>query len=105
MQVKLRVVEHRTETSFMKMKREAELQVESLRLGEEMGKADARVRIYDQEKLETKVPSEKFAEETGETRKHTWGGPLLIEQRDQKKNFVILKDSYQRDKKTLLKRV
>ena len=39
-QEKLGVAELRTEASFMKKKREAELQAESLRLGEEMTKAE-----------------------------------------------------------------
>ena len=47
-QEKLRVAELRTEASFMKKKREAELQAESLRLEEEMTKAEARVKIYEQ---------------------------------------------------------
>ena len=37
----------------------------------------------------------------GKTRKHTWDGPLLTEQRDQRKNYVILRDRHQRDKKTV----
>ena len=99
---KLRVAELRTEASFMKKKREAELQAESLRLEEEMTKAEARVKIYEQEKLEAKVQSEKLVvtEESGKTRKCTWDGPLLTEQRDQRKNYVILRDRHRRDKKT-----
>ena len=56
-QEKLRVAKLRTEASFMKKKREAELQAESLRLEEEMVKAEARAKIYEQEKLEAKVQS------------------------------------------------
>ena len=49
MQEKLRVAELRTEASFMKKKREAELQAESLSLEEEeMAKDEARVKIYEQ---------------------------------------------------------
>ena len=55
MQEKLRVAELRTDASFMKKKREAELQAESLRVKEEMVKAGARVKIYEQGKLEAKV--------------------------------------------------
>ena len=101
-QEKLRVAELRTEASFMKKKREAELQAESLRLEEEMVKAEARVKIYEQEKLEAKVQSENLVvtEESGRTRKYTWDGPLLTEQRDQRKNYVILRDRHRRDKKT-----
>ena len=54
---KLRVAELRTEASFIKKKREAELQEESFRLEKEMAKAEARVKIYEQEKLEAKVRS------------------------------------------------
>ena len=102
MQEKLRVAELRTEASFMKKKREAELQAESLRLEEEMAKAEARVKIYEQEKLEAKVQSEKLVvtEDSGRTRKYTWDGPLLTEQRDQRKNYVIPRDRHQRNKKT-----
>ena len=102
MQEKLRVAEIRTEASFMKKKRETELQAKSLRSEEEMAKAEAIVKIYEQEKLEAKVQSEKLVvtEESGKTRKYTWDGPLLTEQRDQRKNFVILRDRHQRDKKT-----
>ena len=80
----------------MKKKREAELQAESLRLEEEMVKAEARVKIYEQEKLEAKVQSEKLVvtEESGKTRKYTWDDPLLTEQRDQRKNYVILRDRH-----------
>ena len=46
-QEKLRVAELRTEASFMMKKREAELEAESLRLEEEMAKAEARVKIYE----------------------------------------------------------
>ena len=39
-------------------------------------------------------------EESGKTRKCTWNGPLLTEQRDQTKNYVTLRDWHRRDKKT-----
>ena len=101
-QEKLRVAELKTEASFMKKKREAELQAELLRPEEEMAKAEARVKTYEEEKLEAKVQSEKLVvtEESGKTRKCTWDGPLLTEQRDQRKNYVILRDRHRRDKKT-----
>ena len=72
-QEKLRAVELRTEASFLKKKREAELQAESLRLEEEIAKAEARVRIYEQEKLKAKVQSDKLVVtgESGKTRKYT----------------------------------
>ena len=47
-QEKLRVAELKTEAPFMKKKRGAELQAESLRLEEEMAKDEARVKIYEQ---------------------------------------------------------
>ena len=67
-----------------------------------MAKAEARVKIYEQKKLEAKVQSEKLVvtEESGKPRKFTWDGRLLTEQRDQRKNYVILKDRHQRNKKT-----
>ena len=86
----------------MKKKRTAELQAESLRIEEKLAKAEARVKIYEQEKLEAKVQSEKLVvtEESGKTRKCTWDGLLLTEQKDQMKNYVILRDKHQRGKKT-----
>ena len=47
------------------------------------------------------MPSEKLAvtEEPGKTTKNTLDGLLLAEQRDQK-NYGILRDSHQRDRKT-----
>ena len=45
-QEKLRVTELRREASFMKKKREAELQAESPRLEQEMAKTEARLKIY-----------------------------------------------------------
>ena len=101
-QEKLRVAELRTEPSFMKKKREAELQAESLKIEEKLAKAEARVKIYEQEKLEAKVQSEKLVvrEESGKTRKYTRDGTLLMEQEDQRKSYVILRDRHQRDKKT-----
>ena len=56
-QEKLRAAQLRTEASFMKKKKEAELQAESLRLEEEMAKAEAKVKTYEQDKLEAKVRS------------------------------------------------
>ena len=57
----------------MKKKKKAELQAESLRLEEEMANAQARVKIYEQDKLEAQVQSEKLVvtEESGKTRKYT----------------------------------
>ena len=91
----MRVAELRTKASFRKKKREAESQA----------KAEARVKIYDQEKLEAKVQNEKLVvtEESGKTirvRNYTWNGPLLTEQRNQRKNWMIWRDRHQRDKKT-----
>ena len=45
-QEKLRVTELRREASFMKKKKEAELQAESFRLEQEMAKTEARLKIY-----------------------------------------------------------
>ena len=100
-QEKLREAELRTEASFIKKKREAELQAQSFRLEEEMAKAEAKVKIYEEEKLDARVQSEKLVvtEEPGKTSKYTWDGPLLTEQRDQRKNYVILRDRHQRDMK------
>ena len=101
-QENLRVAELRIEVSFMKKKREAELQAGSLKLEEEMENAKTRVKISEQGKLEVKVQSEKMVltEESGKTRKQIWDGPLLAEHKDQGKNYVILRDKHQRDKKT-----
>ena len=70
-QENLRVAELRIEVSFMKKKREAELQARSLKLEEEMENAKTRVKISEQGKLEVKVQSEKMVltEESGKTRK------------------------------------
>ena len=70
-QENLRVAELRIEVSFMKKKREAELQEGSLKLEEEMENAKTRVKISEQGKLEVKVQSEKMVltEESGKTRK------------------------------------
>ena len=48
------------------------------------------------------MQSEKFVltEEPEQIRKYTWYDPLLIKQRDQRKNYVILKGRHQRDKKS-----
>ena len=54
-QEKLRVAELRTEASFMKKKREAELKAELLRLEEKMAKVEARMKIYEQEKIQANV--------------------------------------------------
>ena len=88
-QEKLRVAELRTEASFMKKKRRAELPAESLRLEEEMGQAEARMKIYEREKLEAKVQSEKVVvtEESKKTRKYTWDGPLLKEHRSEEEIY------------------
>ena len=88
-QEKLRVTELRTEASFMKKKRRTELPAESLRLEEEMGQAEARMKIYEQGKLEAKVQSEKLVvtEESKKTRKYTWDGPLLKEQRSEEEIY------------------
>ena len=93
--------EYGTEASFIKKKREAELKAQSFRLEEEMAKAEAKVKIYEQEKLDARVQSEKLVvtEEPEKTSKYTWDGPLLKEQRDQRKNYVILRDRHQRDMK------
>ena len=45
-----------------------------------------------------------ITEESGKIRNYTWDGPLLTEERDQKKNYVILRDRHQRDKKTSSKK-
>ena len=88
-QEKLRGAKLRTEPSFMKKKREAELQAESLRIEEKLAKAEARVKIYEQEKLEAKVQTEKLVitEDSGRTRKYAWDGPSLTKQRDQRENL------------------
>ena len=100
MQEKLRVAELRTEASFMKKKkREVELQAESLRLEVGMSNAEARVKSYEQEKQEAKWEV-VVTEESGKTRKYTWDGPLFTEQKDQRKNYMILRDKHQRDKET-----
>ena len=39
-------------------------------------------------------------EESGKTRKYTWDGLLFTEQKDQRKNYIILRDKHQRDKET-----
>ena len=44
------------EATFMQKKRYAELQAESLRIEEEMAKAQARVKIYEEENIDQKVP-------------------------------------------------
>ena len=54
----MRVAELQAEVNFMKRKREAELQAETLRLEEEMEKAQARVKILEQEE-DTKL-SQKY---------------------------------------------
>ena len=44
---KLRVVELIAEASFMKKKRDAEYKAEALRMEEELAKAKARAKVYD----------------------------------------------------------
>ena len=48
------------------------------------------------------MQSEKFllTEEPEQTRKYTWDDPSLTKQRDQRKNYVILKGRHQTDKKS-----
>ena len=47
MEEKLRVAELIAEASFMKKKRDAEYQAEALRMEEELAKARARAKVYD----------------------------------------------------------
>ena len=53
---KVRLADLQAEATFMQKKRYAELQAESLRIEEEMAKAQARVKIYEEENIEQKVP-------------------------------------------------
>ena len=52
---KVRLADLQAEATFMQKKRYAELQAESLRIEEEMAKAQARATIYEGEKIEQKV--------------------------------------------------
>ena len=47
MEEKLRVAELIAESSFMKKKRDAENQAEALRMKEDLAKARARAKVYD----------------------------------------------------------
>ena len=53
---KVRLADLQAEATFMQKKRYAELQAESLRIEEEMAKAKARVKIYEGENIDQKVP-------------------------------------------------
>ena len=53
---KVRLADLQAEATFMQKKRYAELQAESLRIEEEMAKAQARVKIYEGENIDQKVP-------------------------------------------------
>ena len=54
----VRLADLQAEATFMQKKRYAELQAESLRIEEEMAKAQARVKIYEGENIDQKVPLE-----------------------------------------------
>ena len=53
---KVRLADLQAEATFMQKKRYAELQAESLWIEEEMAKAQARVKIFEQENIDKKVP-------------------------------------------------
>ena len=53
---KVRLADLQAEATFMQKKRYAELQAESLRIEEEMAKAQARVKIFEEENIDQKVP-------------------------------------------------
>ena len=53
---KVRLADLQAESTFMQKKIYAELQAESLRIEEEMVKAQARVKIYEEENIDQKVP-------------------------------------------------
>ena len=53
---KVRLADLQAEETFMPKKRYAELQAESLRIEEEMAKAQARVNVYEEENTDQKVP-------------------------------------------------
>ena len=53
---KVRLADLQAEATFMQKKRYAELQVESLWIEEEIAKAQARVKIYEEENIDQKVP-------------------------------------------------
>ena len=52
----VRLADLQAEATFMQKKRHAELQAELLRIEEEMAKAQARVKIYEEENIDQKVP-------------------------------------------------
>ena len=56
MEEKVRLADLQAEATFMQKKRYAELQAESLQIEEEMAKAQARVKIYEEENIDQKVP-------------------------------------------------
>ena len=53
---KVRLVGLQAEATFMQKKRYAELQTESLQIEEEMAKVQARVKTYEGENIDQKVP-------------------------------------------------
>ena len=53
---KVRLADLQAEATIKQKKRHAELQAESLRIEEEMAKALARVKIYEEENIDQKVP-------------------------------------------------
>ena len=53
---KVRLVGLQAEATFMQKKRYAELQIETLQIEEEMAKVQARVKIYEGENIDQKVP-------------------------------------------------
>ena len=53
---KVRLADLQAEATFMQKKRYAELQAKSLQIEEEMAKAQARVKIYEEENIDQKVP-------------------------------------------------
>ena len=53
---KVRLADLQAEATFMQKKRYEELQAESLRIEEEMAKPQARVKIFEEENIDQKVP-------------------------------------------------
>ena len=53
---KVRLADLQAEATFIQKKRYAELQAESLRIEKEMAKAQSRVKIYEEENIDQKVP-------------------------------------------------
>ena len=53
---KVQLADLQAEATFMQKKRYAELQAESYRIEEEIAKAQARVKIYEEENIDQKVP-------------------------------------------------